>query len=93
MAAEVLATTRQVTTTLVEWPREKKVPTSAEGRPEAWRRRTVMSIAEMWSASRAWRRPKVQERMALVRRVLVWSEEDGHWVRGAYGWKCCEEGQ
>lgn len=53
----VAATTTHVTITMVLWPSEKKVPTVTGRWPEAIRRRVMRSMAEMWSASRAWRRP------------------------------------
>ena len=51
-------------TTMVEWPREKKKPkANGRGLSVPWRSsitlRVVLSIAEMWSASKAWRRPRV----------------------------------
>ena len=43
----------------VEWPSEKKKPTPS-GRFSSCRNlRVVLSIAAMWSASNAWRRPNV----------------------------------
>ena len=45
--------------TTLEWPSEKKKPTPTGLRP-CWRSlRVVLSMAEMWSASKAWRSPKV----------------------------------
>jgi hypothetical protein len=58
-APAVAATTTHVTMTTVEWPSEKKVPTATGRWPAAMRRRVVRSMAEMWSASRACRRPRV----------------------------------
>ncbi len=57
----VAATAAHVTTTTVLWPSEKKVPTVAGRVPgrAARSRRVVRSMAAMWSASRAWRRPRV----------------------------------
>ncbi len=52
-------------TTMVEWPNEKKYPTlSGFFAPSTPRRscislRVVLSMAEMWSASKAWRSPSV----------------------------------
>jgi len=45
--------------TIVEWPSEKKKPTPSGRLPCARKVRVVLSIAAMWSASNAWRRPKV----------------------------------
>ena len=45
--------------TMVEWPSEKKKPTPSGRLPCASIFRVVLSIAAMWSASKAWRRPKV----------------------------------
>jgi hypothetical protein len=45
--------------TMVEWPSEKKKPTPSDRLP-SWRNlRVVLSIAAMWSASKACRRPNV----------------------------------
>ena len=44
---------------MVEWPREKKNPTPSGRRPSCISLRVVLSIAAMWSASNAWRSPKV----------------------------------
>ena len=45
--------------TIDEWPSEKKNP-APSGRFSSWRSlRVVLSIAAMWSASKAWRRPNV----------------------------------
>ncbi|MFC5041443.1 hypothetical protein [Ornithinimicrobium kibberense] len=43
----------------MEWPRENQKPTFVAGRPSATRRRVVLSIAAMWSASKACRAPRV----------------------------------
>ena len=53
-----------IATTMVEWPREKKNPNdSGRGLPVPCRSpitlRVVLSMAEMWSASNACRRPRV----------------------------------
>src|SRR5262249_1040909 len=48
--------------TTVEWPSEKKKPTPTERLPRARNVRVVLSIAAMWSASNAWRRPNVYAR-------------------------------
>ena len=45
--------------TTVEWPSEKKNPTLSGRWPSAISLRVVLSIAAMWSASNAWRRPSV----------------------------------
>ena len=45
--------------TMVEWPREKKNPTDS-GRLPSWTSlRVVLSMAAMWSASKACRMPRV----------------------------------
>jgi len=64
-AAAVPATTSEVMITMVEWPSEKNMPTVTGRWPAAMRRRVIRSMAEMWSASRAWRRPSVYERIAV----------------------------
>ena len=47
------------TNTTVEWPSEKKNPTLS-GRLPSWiSLRVVLSMAAMWSASKAWRMPRV----------------------------------
>ena len=46
-------------TTIVEWPSEKKSPTPTGRWPSCISLRVVLSIAAMWSASTAWRRPNV----------------------------------
>ncbi len=45
--------------TMVEWPSEKKNPVLSGRRPSAMSLRVVLSIAEMWSASKACRIPSV----------------------------------
>ncbi len=45
--------------TIVEWPSEKKKPTLTGRWPSAMSLRVVLSIAAMWSASKAWRSPSV----------------------------------
>ena len=47
------------TKTTVECPSEKKKPTLSGRRPSAMSLRVVLSIAAMWSASKAWRSPSV----------------------------------
>ncbi len=46
--------------TMVEWPSEKKNPTLSGRCPSLMSLRVVLSIAEMWSASNAWRIPRVR---------------------------------
>ena len=55
------ATARPVTSenTTVEWPSEKKKPTPSDRLSSCRNFRVVLSIAAMWSASNACRRPKV----------------------------------
>ena len=48
----------QSTTTIVECPSENQKPTVLAGLPRSARRRVVLSIAAMWSASNACRTPK-----------------------------------
>ena len=45
--------------TTVECPREKKKPTPIGRWPSCSSLRVVLSMAEIWSASKAWRRPKL----------------------------------
>ena len=45
--------------TTLEWPSEKKNPTLSGRLPSAMSLRVVLSIAAMWSASKAWRSPSV----------------------------------
>src|SRR5215210_6592860 len=45
--------------TTEEWPSEKKKPTPSGRWPSAISLRVVLSIAPMWSASKAWRSPSV----------------------------------
>lgn len=66
IAAELAATMMEVMITIVECPREKNVPTVTGRWPEATRRRVMRSMADMWSASRACRRPRVYERTDVV---------------------------
>ena len=47
------------TNTIVEWPREKKNPTDSGRLPSLTSLRVVLSIAAMWSASKACRMPRV----------------------------------
>ena len=46
-------------TTIVAWPREKKNPTASGRRPSCISLRVMLSIAAMWSASKACRSPKL----------------------------------
>lgn len=45
--------------TIVEWPSEKKYPMLSGRLPSLISLRVVLSMATMWSASNAWRRPRV----------------------------------
>ena len=45
--------------TIVEWPSENQKPTLSGRLPSDISFRVVLSIAEMWSASKAWRIPSV----------------------------------
>ena len=55
------------TKTMVEWPSEKKNPTP-RGRWPSWTSlRVVLSMAAMWSASKAWRMPRVNARTPVPR--------------------------
>ena len=45
--------------TTEEWPREKKKPTDSGRFPSPTSLRVVLSIAAMWSASKACRMPSV----------------------------------
>ena len=45
--------------TTEEWPREKKKPTLSGRFPSCTSFRVVLSMAAMWSASKAWRIPSV----------------------------------
>ena len=48
-----------MTQTMVEWPRANQNPTDTGRRPSFISFRVVLSIADMWSASKAWRIPRV----------------------------------
>ena len=50
---------RARTNTTVEWPSEKAKPTPSGRLPSPTSLRVVLSIAAMWSASKAWRIPRV----------------------------------
>ncbi|KAK5631930.1 hypothetical protein RRF57_007644 [Xylaria bambusicola] len=52
-APAVAATTMHIMMMMVEWPREKNVPTVTGRWPDATRRRVIRSMAAMWSASKA----------------------------------------
>jgi hypothetical protein len=56
VAVAAIATEASITT--VEWPREKKKPTPTGRLPSCISLRVTLSMAAMWSASTAWRRPK-----------------------------------
>ena len=59
LGVEVLRSPVASPKTTVECPSEKKNPMPS-GRLPCWRKdRVVLSIAAMWSASKAWRNPKV----------------------------------
>lgn len=45
--------------TMLEWPSEDQKPTDVLRLPSARSLRVMLSIAAMWSASNAWRRPGV----------------------------------
>jgi hypothetical protein len=47
------------TNTMLEWPREKKKPVDSGRLPSPTSLRVVLSIAAMWSASKACRMPSV----------------------------------
>ena len=53
------ASSRQSANTTLEWPRENQKPTDSGRLPSAISLRVVLSIAAMWSASKAWRMPSV----------------------------------
>jgi hypothetical protein len=50
---------RQSASKMLECPSEKRNPTPSGRSPFCSMKRVVSSIAEMWSASKAWRSPKV----------------------------------
>jgi hypothetical protein len=56
-AAKVMPTPASNTT--LEWPSAKKKPLPSGRRPVAISLRVVLSMAAMWSASKAWRHPSV----------------------------------
>ena len=49
----------RISTTTAEWPSEKKKPTPTGRWPCCMSLRVTLSIAAIWSASTAWRRPNV----------------------------------
>ncbi len=57
--AEKTAIAMESAITIVEWPSEKKRPTPTGRLPSCMSLRVTLSIAAMWSASKAWRRPKL----------------------------------
>ena len=61
-AAKVMPT--PTATTIVEWPKEKKKPLPSGRLPSAISLRVVLSMQEMWSASKACRNPRNQAVMA-----------------------------
>ena len=63
VAATAIATDSPMT--IVEWPSEKKKPTATGRFPSCISLRVTLSIAEMWSASTAWRRPNVYASSAV----------------------------
>ena len=54
----VAATPATARATTVEWPRAKNRPTQSGRLPSCISLRVTLSMAAMWSASTAWRRPK-----------------------------------
>jgi hypothetical protein len=61
--------------TRVEWPNENHVPTVTGFVPLATSLLVIRSIAEMWSASRACRSPRVYARTAVEARALYLSNQ------------------
>jgi len=57
MAFAPIASSIASANTTVEWPSEKKNPTASGRCPSLISLRVVLSMAAMWSASKAWRRP------------------------------------
>ena len=57
--AENTAIATESATTTVEWPSEKKKPTPTGRLPSCMSLRVTLSMAAMWSASKAWRSPKL----------------------------------
>lgn len=58
-AADSSAMPAQASTTTVEWPGEKNRPTPVGFWPCPTSLRVTLSMAAIWSASTAWRRPSV----------------------------------
>ena len=58
-AVAVTAMAIESPTTMVEWPSEKKSPTPTGRWPSCISLRVTLSMAAMWSASKAWRKPKL----------------------------------
>ncbi len=57
-AVAVPATAAAARITTVEWPMAKNSPTPTGRSPPCISLRVTLSMAAMWSASTAWRRPK-----------------------------------
>jgi hypothetical protein len=55
----------QASMTMVEWPSENHSPTVCPSAPRCACVRTTLSIAAIWSASTAWRRPNTQASKAV----------------------------
>ncbi len=58
-AAVVAAMSSDSPTTTVEWPSENHRPTDSGRWPSSISLRVTLSMAAMWSASKAWRSPNV----------------------------------
>jgi hypothetical protein len=69
--------------TRVEWPNENHVPTVTGFVPLATRRLVMRSIADMWSASRACRSPRVYARTAVEAKALYSSNQGYSWATKA----------
>ena len=59
MALTPVASSSASANTTVEWPSEKKNPVARGRCPSLISLRVVLSMAAMWSASKACRRPRV----------------------------------
>ena len=57
-ARAAMVTPTPTATMIVEWPKEKKKPVPSGRFPSAISLRVVLSIQEMWSASKACRNPR-----------------------------------
>ncbi len=57
-APAVMATSTEAAKTMLEWPMAKNRPTLTGRWPSCISLRVTLSMAAMWSASIAWRRPK-----------------------------------